>query len=130
MSNTAKSKLYAFERALFLKSRTMKTAGALGAVGALTAILDDLGGEAIVQTNPVASAAFAKLHADLAGVSAALQAGAQDAALQLYAGLVTAVPTVHALVSQVVPAEIRGSDPTEPEALVDAAQRAMAILGQ
>lgn len=128
MSNTAKSKLYAFERALFLKSRTMKTAGALGAVAALTAILDDLGGEAIVQTNPVASAAFAKLNADLAGVSAALQAGAQEAALQLYAGLVTAMPTIHTLVWQVVPAEIRGSDPTEPPALAEAAQRAIAIL--
>lgn len=129
MSNSAKGKLYAFERALFLKSRTMKTAGALGAVGALTLILDDLGTESIVQTNPVANAAFAKLNADLGGVAAALQAGANDVALQLYAALLNAIPAIHALAVQALPAEARGSGPTKTDDLIDAAQRASAILG-
>ncbi len=128
MSNSAKSKLYAFERALFLKSRSMKTAGALAAVGALSSILDDLGAEDLVKTNSIAGAVHAKLDADIAGVTAALQAGANDVALQLYGSLINAIPTVHALAVQALPIEARGSGPTKPEALIDAAQRAMAIL--
>ena len=129
MSNSAKSKLYAFEKALFLKSRTMKTAGALGAVGALSVILDDLGADEFVQSNPVASTVHAKLEADIAGVTAALQAGANDVALQLYTALVNAIPAIHALAVQALPMEARGSGPTKPDALIDAAQRASAILG-
>lgn len=129
MSNSAKSKLHAFERALFLKSRTMKTGGAAAAVAALTAILDDLGAESIVQSNPVANAAFAKLSADVGTIGASLQAGATDAAVQLYVGLVSAMPTIHALVFQALPEEARGSGPTDPDALVNAAQRTVAILG-
>ncbi|MCP5432663.1 MAG: hypothetical protein H6923_05260 [Alphaproteobacteria bacterium] len=129
MSNSAKSKLYAFERALFLKSRTMKTAGAFGAVGALSAILDDLGTESIVQTDPVANAAFAKLSADIGTIGAALQTGATDVAVQLYAGLVSAMPTIHSLVYQALPEEVRGSGPTDHSVLTMAAQRASAILG-
>lgn len=129
MSNSAKSKLHAFERALFLKSRTMKTAGAITTVGALAAILDDLGAESVVQTDPVANAAFAKLNADVGTIGAALQTGATDVAVQLYAGLVSAMPTIHSLVYQALPEEVRGSGPTDPNGLAMAAQRASAILG-
>ena len=129
MSNSAKSKLYAFEKALFLKSRTMKTAGAITAVGALAAILDDLGAESIVQTNPVANAAFAKLSADVGTIGAALQTGATDVAVQLYAGLVSAMPTIHTMVANVIPAEVRGHDKTDVQALSAAAARTLTVLG-
>ena len=128
MSNSAKSKLHAFERTLFLKSRAMRTAGALTAVGTLKVILDDLGRESIVRSDPVANAAFAKLNADIGTIGTSLQAGATDLAVQLYAGLVTAMPTIHALVFQALPEEVRGSGPTDADELFEAAQRAVAIL--
>jgi len=128
MSISAKTKLHALERALFLKSRTMKSAGALGAVGALSALLSDLGGESIVGSNATAKAAFETANAELASITAALQAGAHQAALDLYAGLVSTVPAIHAAVWEALPAEIRGHEPTDPDNLVDAATRAIAIL--
>lgn len=129
MRISAKAKLHAFERALFLKSRSMKTAGALGAVGALTLLLDDLGADPAVADHPVASAHFAKATAAFADMTAALQAGAQQAAVDLYAGFVAAVPAMHASLWEAMPAEVRGHDKTDEALLVDAAARALTILG-
>jgi hypothetical protein len=128
MSSTAKGKLHAFERALFLKSRAMKTGGAVAAVAGLTTMLNDLGSETIVSTNPVAGQAFAKASTDLAQVTAALNQGANDVALGVYANLISSIPSLHALVAAAVPEEVRGSGPTDPDALLIAAQRAVAIL--
>lgn len=129
MSNTAKEKLHAFERALFLKSRTMRTGGALAAVAGLTTILNDLGSETIVASNPVAGQAFAKASADLSNVTTALQHGANEVAIGIYANLISSIPAIHAAIAQAIPAEIRGHDPTPPEPLAQAAQRALTIIG-
>ncbi len=129
MINAARQKLHAFERALFLKSRAMKSGTALAAVVGLTAMLHDLGSESIVQSNPTASAAFAQANAELAKITSALHHGANDAALALYAHLVSSIPEVHAVIAQAIPAEIRGHDPTPPEPLAHAMQRALSILG-
>ncbi|MFN0024923.1 MAG: hypothetical protein ACKVS5_13605 [Parvularculaceae bacterium] len=129
MSNAAKEKLHAFERMLILKSRTMRNGGALAAVSGLCVMLNELGSETIVQTNPTVSSAFAQASADLAGAAAALQAGAHEAAIGIYANLVTSIPAMHAAIAAAVPADIRGHDPTPPEPLALAVQRALAILG-
>jgi hypothetical protein len=129
MSNAAKEKLHAFERALFLKSRAIKTGGALAAVTGLSVMLNELGSETIAQTNPTVGAAFAQASADLAGAAAALQAGAHEAAIGLYAKLVTSVPAMHAAIAAAVPADVRGNDPTDPDLLAAAAARTLGILG-
>ncbi|HBS35408.1 MAG TPA: hypothetical protein DEA50_10085 [Parvularcula sp.] len=129
MSGLAKEKLHAFERALFLKSRAMKTGGAIAAVAGLTTMLDDLGAETIVASTPVAGEAFARASGDLANVTAALHQGATDVAVNLYANLVSSVPSLHAAIAAAVPAEVRGNEPTDPDFLAHAAARAVAILG-
>lgn len=129
MSGLAKEKLHAFERALFLKSRAMKTGGAVAAVAGLTTMLNDLGAETIVASSPVAGEAFARASGDLANVTAALQQGASDVAIGIYANLVASVPSLHAAIAAAVPAEVRGNEPTDPDFLANAAARALAILG-
>jgi hypothetical protein len=129
MSTLAKEKLHAFERELFLKSRAIKSGGAVAAVAGLTAMLNELGTETIVASNPTASQAFAKASADLALTTAALHDGAKDAAIGFYANLISSIPAIHAAIAQAVPAEIRGHDPTPPQPLAEAAQRALSILG-
>jgi hypothetical protein len=129
MGFTAKGKLHAFERALFLKSRAMKAGGALAVVAGLTKMLDDLGAETIVATNPVASRAFAEASAHLTNVTAALQQGANDVAISIYAKLISSIPSLHAEIAAAVPLEVRGNDPTDPDFLALAAQRTLAILG-
>lgn len=128
MSEVAKGKLHAFERALFLKSRAMKTGGAVAVVAGLTTMLNDLGAETVVATNPVAGQAFAKASADLANMTAALHQGANEVAIGVYAKLISSIPMIHAKIAAALPEEVRGSGPTDPDALNNAAQRAIAIL--
>jgi hypothetical protein len=107
----------------------MKTGSALAAVTGLAVMLNDLGSESIVQTNPTVGSAFAKASADLADAAAALQAGAHETAIGIYANLVSSVPTLHAAIAGALPFEIRGDDPTPPQPLAEAAARALSILG-
>jgi hypothetical protein len=132
MTSPIKTKLHAFERALILGARPLKSGSAVRAVGAVTALsasLAVLGQETFVATNGVAKAAFMRAEADLAAIAAALDAGARDTAIGVYARLLEALPTIHSALWSAAPAQLRGNDPTEPEALLSAVKRALEVLG-
>lgn len=129
MSHSSKEKLYAFERAVFLNSRSAKSAGLLAAVGSLTTLIEDLRGEEIMTREPVVADAFALVTGKMNEISVAAQTGANEIAVHAYAELVRMIPVLHSNIAAVAPAQIRGHGPTDEMALANAAERALAILG-
>ena len=129
MKKSLTDKYHDFERTVFLKSRHMKTAGALAAVGTLTTLLNELGQEEIVASNQAASESYVTVSTSLANISGALNSGAQDIAISLYAQLISSLPEIHTAIAHAVPAGVRGGDPTDAAALANAAERALVILG-
>ena len=128
MSHLAREKLHAFEKAVFLKARTIKTAGALGTVGILSALLNDLGDEKIVHSSPGLSQIYAQVGTKVDNIASALHAGTSDVALRCYGELVTFLPAMHSKVAALVPLEMRG-EPKDLADMMDIPERTLAILG-
>lgn len=126
----AKLKLYNFERAVFLNARSIRAGGAIAVVGTLTTLLQSVGAEEIVQTDAGIHEMYVNMTAQINNISQAVQTGASDTVIKLYAELISSIPDLHASVAQTIGYEVgRGHDPTAIAALADASMRALSILG-
>ena len=127
MTNIAESKLHEFERQLFIKSRSIKSTGAVAAVATLLATLHDLEPEVIAASDAKVSQIYHTIENHLTQVAHAAEVGSQELAVEVYANILRAVPSIHIELAEYAPA-IRGGG-TPPEQLINASQRALSILG-
>ncbi|MEL6370670.1 MAG: hypothetical protein AAFR03_08120 [Pseudomonadota bacterium] len=129
MTTKLKALLNSFENTVFLKSRAMRGAGALGALSILTAMADEFRNLEVVQSYPELSLQIDRVQGQIQTAASAIQVGAQDIAINVYGQLVRDLPALHREIWNIVPADIRGNSPTDDQTLMSAAERALNILG-